>query len=41
MRARPAKESAVRMVALDWWRVDISEFALVIGPGLRNLMNYA
>jgi hypothetical protein len=41
MRARPARQSAVRMVALDWWRVDISEFALVIGPGSRNLMKLA
>jgi hypothetical protein len=40
MRARPAA-SAVRMVALVSWRVDIGEFALVIGPGSRNLMNYA
>jgi hypothetical protein len=39
MRARPANMSAVRMVALVWRRVDIVEFALVIGPGSRNLMN--
>jgi hypothetical protein len=41
MRARPAVISAVRMVALVSWRVDIGEFALVIGPGLRNLIKQA
>jgi hypothetical protein len=41
MRARPAEESAVRMVAQDWRRVDINESALVIDPGSRNLMNRA
>jgi hypothetical protein len=33
MRARPAA-SAVRMVALQWWRVDI--FALVISPRIAE-----
>jgi hypothetical protein len=41
MRARPAVPSAVRMVALNWWRVDITDFALVIRPGSRNLVKQA
>jgi hypothetical protein len=41
MRARAAEESAVRMVAQDWWRADINESALVIDSGSRNLMNSA